>query len=68
MSPYNRSWHDTRDTALSTNVRPLTPAEIDQVSGGIVPILVAAIAVLAATVVEEVGDRLSDDGGEQSDD
>ena len=68
MSPYNRSWHDTKDTALSTNVRPLTPAEIDQVSGGIVPILVAAIAVLAATVVQEVGDRLSDDGEDKSDD
>ena len=68
MSPYNRSWHDTRDTALSTNVRPLTPAEIDQVSGGIVPILVAAVAaIFAAAIAEEVADACSD-GEEQSDD
>ena len=69
MSPYNRSRHDTRDNVLSANLRPLTPAEIDQVSGGIVPILIAAVAaIFAAAVVEEVGDRLSDDGDEQSDD
>ena len=69
MSPYNRSWPDTRDSALSANLRPLTTAEIDQVSGGIVPILVAAVAaLLAATVAEEVADRFSDDGEEQSDD
>ena len=69
MSPYNRSWHDTRDSARSANLRPLTTAEIDQVSGGIIPILVAAIAgVLAATVAEEVADRFSDDAEEKSDD
>ena len=68
MSPYNRSRHDTRDGALIANLRPLTPAEIDQVSGGLVPLLVAAIAaLLAGAVVEEVCDEPSD-GGEKSDD
>ena len=66
MSPYNRSRHDTRDV-LRSNLRPLTPAEIDQVSGGLVPLLVAAIAaVFAAVVVEEVCDEPSE-GGEKSD-
>ena len=46
--------------------RELTPAETDHVSGGIVPIIVAA-AVIAVAVLE-LSDDDSSEGGEQDED
>ena len=53
----------------SVGPRPLTPAEIDQVTGGVVPIIVGAIiTVVIAKVVNSVtgGDDSEDE--EKSDD
>lgn len=44
------------------SARPLTPAEIDQVSGGVVPILIGmAVGAIVAAAVDAVSDALEED-------
>ena len=50
---------------MDSSVRPLSSTEIDQVSGGIIPIIIgAAVGVLAAAAVDAVSDALDASEGE----
>lgn len=58
---------DARDFTSGARIRELTTGEVDEVSGGILPLVVVAVVVIAVAM-EELGEAASSEGGDSESD
>lgn len=63
MNALSRVHTDTGDLA-APSIRELTADEVEEVAGGVLPILVMAAAVVVTTVLQETGREPQSEGEE----
>ena len=61
MNILTRAQADTGDLAATASIRELTADEVEEVAGGVLPILVIAAAVVVTTVLQECGEESPSD-------
>ena len=66
MNVLTQSLRGSEHLAQTSPPRPLTPAEIEYVAGGIVPLVAAIAGLIVAGIIERCGDDSEEE--EQSDD
>lgn len=64
MNALSRVHADTGDLAAPASIRELTADEVEEVAGGVLPILVIAAAVVVTTVLQETGKESPSEGDE----
>ena len=50
---------DARGFTPTVQIRELTTSEVDEVSGGVLPLVVVAAAILVAAAIQEFGEESS---------
>ena len=62
MNILTRAQADTRDLAATGSIRELTADEVEEVAGGVLPILIMAAAVVVTTVLQKTGEESPSEG------
>ena len=62
MNILTRAQADTGDLAATGSIRELTADEVEEVAGGVLPILIMAAAVVVTTVLQKSGEESPSEG------